>query len=164
MEETNSVRRRQPGPAALDRTDQRILRALAEDASRSYAALGQLVNLSAPAVHERVRRLKRDGVIRRVVAQLDGPRIGCPLLAYIMIESTGWCLTGPVLALRELADVEEIHTMTGDAGILLKVRTRDTADLEALLERIYAIEGVRGTRTHVVLNTALERGPMPEPG
>lgn len=71
-------------------------------------------------------------------------------------------MTKPVLALRELADVEEIHTVTGDTCLILKVRMRDTQDLEALLERIYQIEGVRSTRSFVALNTYLERGPRPE--
>lgn len=159
--ESNRVREGGSPPTPLDAIDRRILSRLAEDATRSYAELGRLVNLSPPAVHERVKRLRRDGVITGTVATLDGSRIGCPLLAFIHVDTEGWGLTRPVLALRELADVEEIHTVTGDTCLILKVRTRDTADLEALLERIFAIDGVRGTRSYVALNTYLERGPRP---
>ena len=160
--ETNQVRTGPEGATALDGIDRRILRQLAEDATRPYAELGKLVHLSPPAVHERVKRLRRDGVIAATVARIDGRKIGCPLLAFIHVDTEGWGLTAPVLALREFADVEEIHTATGNTCLILKVRTRDTAGLEDLLERIYAIEGVRGTRSFVALNTYLERGPRPE--
>ncbi|MCG8692638.1 MAG: Lrp/AsnC family transcriptional regulator [Minwuiales bacterium] len=160
--ETNAVRRDRSPPVSIDDVDRKLLRLLAEDATRSYTELGKAVHLSPPAVHERVKRLKRDGVITGTVATLDGPKIGCPLLAFIHVDTAGWGLTGPVLELGDLADVEEIHTVTGDTCLILKVRMRDTHDLEALLARIYDIEGVKRTRSYVVLSSYLERGPKPE--
>nr|WP_275401744.1 Lrp/AsnC ligand binding domain-containing protein [Salinicola corii] len=71
-------------------------------------------------------------------------------------------MTEPVLALREMADVEEIHTATGETCLILKVRCLRPSSLEALLSRIQAIKGVRTTHSYVVLGTYLERGPMPE--
>lgn len=161
-EKTNRVRRGDADGAPLDATDRKLLRLLAEDASRSFAELSALVNLSAPAVHERVKRLKRDGVIAGTVARLDAKKIGCPLLAFIHVDTEGWTTARPILALEALADVEEIHSITGDARVMVKARTRDSQGLEALLERISRIEGVRRTRSFVVLNTYLERGPKPE--
>lgn len=150
-------------PAAkLDDTDRRLLALLSEDATRSYADLGQALHLSPPAVHERVKRLKRDGVIRGTVAALDGGRLGRPLLAFVHVDTTSWAVTRHLLALKELPDVEEIHTVTGDSAMLLKVRTRDTQTLEDLLERIHSIEGFTGTRSYIALSTYLERGPSPE--
>lgn len=139
-----------------------MLRLLAERADRSYAELSELVHLSPPAVHERVKRLRRDGVIRGTVAKLDGEKIGCPLLAFIHVMTEGWGMTKPILELRELADVEEIHTVTGDTCLILKVRSSAPASLERLLSRIQEIEGVRSTQSYVALGTYLERGPLPE--
>ena len=67
-----------------------------------------------------------------------------------------------LLKLKELPEVEEIHTVTGESAMLLKVRTRDTQSLEYLLERIHAIEGFKGTRSDIALSTYLERGPNPQ--
>ncbi|WP_404403163.1 Lrp/AsnC family transcriptional regulator [Pelagibacterium halotolerans] len=159
---TNAVRPEAPHPSGLDRTDRMLLRLLAERADQSYAELSEKVHLSAPAVHERVKRLKRDGVITGTVAKLDGPKIGCPLLAFVHVMTEGWGMTEPVLALRELADVEEIHTATGDTCLILKVRTSGPSGLETLLSTIQEIDGVRSTHSYVVLGTYLERGPMPE--
>lgn len=160
--ETNTVRHEPAHPSGLDRTDRMLLRLLAERADRSYSELSKLVHLSAPAVHERVKRLRRDGVIEGTVARLNGEKIGCPLLAFVHVTTEGWGMTKPVLALQDLADVEEIHTVTGDTCLILKVRSSGPSSLERLLSRIQEIEGVRATQSYVALGTYLERGPMPD--
>lgn len=148
----------------IDDVDRKLLRLLVEDASRKYADLGKAVNLTGPAVHERVKRLKRDGVITGTVATLDGRKIGCPLLAFVHVDTNGWGLTDSVRDLAALADVEEIHSSAGDANVILKVRMRDTQALEALLARIHTFDGVKSVRSHIALNTYLERGPKPGTG
>ncbi len=159
---TNDIRKDGSHPSGLDRTDRMLLRLLAERADRSYAELAERVHLSPPAVHERVKRLRRDGVILGTVAKLDGKKIGCPLLAFVHVTTEGWGMTEPILALRGLADVEEIHTATGDTCLILKLRCSSPSSLEKLLSRIQEVKGVRTTHSYVVLGTYLERGPMPE--
>lgn len=61
---------------SLDQTDRKLLAALREDATQTYAELARELHLSAPALHERVKRLKARGVIRRTTVELD-PR-SCP--------------------------------------------------------------------------------------
>ncbi|TYC63994.1 Lrp/AsnC family transcriptional regulator [Rhodobacterales bacterium] len=160
--ETNNIRRPASHPSGLDRVDRMLLRLLAERADRSYAELAEAVHLSPPAVHERVKRLRRDGIIHRTVAQLDGEKIGCPLLSFVHVMTEGWGMTAPIEALRDLADVEEIHTVAGNTSLILKLRCSGPAGLEQLLLRIQDIEGVRSTHSYVVLGTYVERGPMPE--
>ena len=160
-EDTNHVRPRHGPAARLDDKDRTLLGLLAEDASRSYADLGKMLHLSAPAVHERVKRLRHDGVIKANVALLDGAKLGRPLLTFVHVDTTSWAVTRQLLALKELPEVEEIHTVTGESAMILKVRTRDTQALEDLLERIHSIEGFKGTRSYIALSTYLERGPSP---
>lgn len=145
----------------LDVKDRKLLAILAEDASLSYAELGRQLHLSAPAVHERVKRLKSEGVIRGIVAKLDSNRIGRPLLAFIHVDTSSWAVTRSILSLKSLSDVEEIHTVAGDSAMLLKVRTQNTQSLETLLEVIHSIDGFTGTRSYIVLTPHLERGPAP---
>ena len=159
--ETKPVRRRAAAPAPVDAVDRKLLGLLAEDATRSYAELGLLLNLSPPAVHERAKRLRRDGVIRATVAALDGPAIGRALTAFVHVDTTGWGKSGAMLALRDLPAVEEMHSVAGDACMILKVRVPDTRALEDLLAQVYAVPGVKGTRSYIALNTYLERGPRP---
>ena len=161
--ESNGVQRGRQDPRRLDAADRKLLGLLAEDATRSYVELGKLVNLSPPAVHERVKRLKHEGVIKSTVAVIDGAAVGRSLLAFVHIDTRSWAVTRQLLKLADLPDVEEIHTVAGDSAMLLKVRTRDTEALETLLGQIHQIEGFGGTRSYIVLSTYLERGPRPVP-
>jgi Lrp/AsnC family leucine-responsive transcriptional regulator len=161
VESVNQVRRNPIVPARLDETDRKLLGLLREDSTRSYAELGKLLHLSPPAVHERAKRLKLDGVIKATIALLDGAKVGRPLLAFVHVDTKSWAVTRQLLQLAELPDVEEIHTVTGETAMLLKVRTRDTQALEDLLARIHGIEGFDGTRSYIALSTYLERGPSP---
>lgn len=161
---TNVVKPRGRSTSRLDAMDRKLLGLLAEDATRSYAELGKTLNLSAPAVHERVKKLKNDGVIKAITAVIDGAAIGRPLLAFVLIDTRSWAVTQQMLGLEQFPEVEEIHTVTGETAMLLKVRTRDAHDLNALLARIHAIEGFEGTRSYIALSTYLERGPSPNIG
>lgn len=161
IENTKPVRRRAAEGHPLDAVDRKLLGLIAEDATLSYADLGRSLNLSPPAVHERVKRLKRDGVIKATVAALDGPRVGRPLLAFIHVDTTGWGKSQGMLDLADRPEVEEIHSVTGDTCMLLKVRMEDTQALEDLLRVIYDIPGVTGTRSYIALSSYLERGPRP---
>ncbi len=67
--EKEGIKQMRHKPAEMDAIDRKILGALAEDAGRSYVELSEIVHLSAPAVHDRVKRLKRDGVIKGTVAK-----------------------------------------------------------------------------------------------
>lgn len=159
---TNAIRKKPAAAPRLDDTDRRLLGLLAEDSTMSYAEMGRALHLSAPAVHERAKRLKQEGVIKSNVAVLDGAKVGRPLLAFIHVDTTSWAVTRQLLQLKELPAVEEVHTVTGESAMLLKVRTQDTQSLEALLETIHSIEGFTGTRSYIALTTYLERGPSPK--
>ena len=161
--EKYAVRHRHPGPADLDDTDRRLLRLLAEDSSVSYAELGKRANLSPSAVYDRVKRLRREGVIRSTHAKIDGCRVGRTLLTFVLVTTRGTSATQRLLALSTVPDVEEIHTVSGDNAVMFKVRPRDTEALEDFLAHVRAIEGVEATRSYIVLSTYLEREPSPEP-
>jgi DNA-binding Lrp family transcriptional regulator len=161
VENAKPVRRRLAEAPAVDPVDRKLLGLIAADATLSYAELGRSLNLSPPAVHERVKRLRRDGVIKATVAALDGPKLGKPLLAFIHVDTIGWGKSQQMLDLAAMPDVEEIHSVTGDTCMLLKVRMRDTQALEDLLRVIYDIPGVQGTRSYIALSSYLERGPQP---
>lgn len=160
MEKTEMVRDKGQDARPLDTFDRKILGELARDAGLSYADLGSRVGLSAPAVHERVKRLRTTGRIRSTVAMLDGPATGKPFLAFVHVDSTGWGKTQELLALSKLPEVEEIHSVAGDTCMLLKVRCASSRALEGLLARLYALPSVKATRSYVVLSTFLERTPQ----
>jgi Lrp/AsnC family transcriptional regulator, leucine-responsive regulatory protein len=146
----------------LDALDRKLLGVLVEDATVAYADLGKRIGLSAPAVHERVKRLRRSGAIRRTSVLIDPIAIGKPLLAFVHVDTRGWGKTPALLAIAKLPEVEEVHSVAGDTSMLLKVRTENSRALEGLLARIYDTPGVVRTRSYIVLSTFLERPVQPD--
>ncbi|MFD4693749.1 Lrp/AsnC family transcriptional regulator [Streptomyces sp. NBC_00683] len=143
----------------MDHVDRALLTQLQQDATQPYAALGQSVGLSAGAAHERVRKLRERGVIRRTVIEVDPAAVGRGVLAYVMVDSTAW-MGDAAEHFAALPEIQEAHVIAGSASLLVKVRTATTEQLQDVLRRIYAIEGVSGTQATIVLETFFER-PLP---
>jgi len=157
VKDTNDIRRDAPPPRPIDPMDRKILSALARDADRSFQALGEEVGLSAPAVHERVKRLKASGRIKGTVARVDPQALGKNFLAFVHVDVKGYGKTEPMMALKRFPEIEEIHGVAGDTCLLLKVRVADGNEMERLLQRLYQVPTVITTRSYVVLSTYLER-------
>lgn len=157
MKKTDDIRQNGQPTAAVDAMDRKLLAELVGDATLSYADLGRKVGLSAPAAHERVKRLRQRGAIRNVSALVEPYAVGKPLLAFIHVDTAGWGKTPVLMKIGRFPEVEEIHSVTGDACMLLKVRTDGPQALEQLLGHLYATPGVKATRSYVVLSTYLER-------
>jgi len=115
------------------------------------------VELSAPAVLERVKKLEVNGVIKGYQALLDGKKVGKDITAFIGV-SIGNQRDIDKFATQMLhnPDVLECHHITGDESFILKVKSANTTSLEKLLGKIRSVEGVTRTVTRVVLSTAKE--------
>nr|CEL14143.1 Transcriptional regulator, AsnC family [Kibdelosporangium sp. MJ126-NF4] len=138
--------------------DRLLLAELQRDATQAYAVLGQAVGLSAGAAHERVRKLREQGVIHRTTVEVDPAAVGRGVAAFVLVQANAWMGDEPTRqALDALPEVVEAHVIAGPATLLVKVRTATTEDLQAALRRIFAIDGVTGTQTIVVLDTFFER-------
>ncbi|MFG1627346.1 Lrp/AsnC family transcriptional regulator [Kribbella sp. NPDC049227] len=144
----------------IDETDRKLLAELQLNATQSYATLGQVVGMSAGATHERVRKLKAAGVIRRTAVEVDPAAVGQGVLAFVLLDADAWMGDEPTLrALEEIPAVQEAHIIAGPASVLVKVRTATTEDLQATLRALHQVDGVTSTQTIVVLESCFERPP-----
>jgi len=142
----------------LDNLDLRLLEALQRNARSTFAELGTIVGLKAPAVHERVKRLESRGYLRGYAAQLDKTRLGFELTAFVsVITSAEKTYDDFSELIATLPEVLEMHSVAGDETFLLKVVTRSTLHLDDLLSRIKRFPGISRTRTTIVLSTPFER-------
>ncbi|CAN5508199.1 Lrp/AsnC family transcriptional regulator [soil metagenome] len=141
----------------LDETDAAILRLLQESGRLKRNELAEAVDLSVPAVSERMRKLEERGVISGYHAVLDAKRLLYDITAFIRVHVDGSPHYGGfVEAISEMDEVLELHSITGEGSHIIKIRTRNTASLEQLLARIQRVEGVRATQTSIVLTTHKE--------
>ncbi|MHC4858915.1 MAG: Lrp/AsnC family transcriptional regulator, partial [Planctomycetota bacterium] len=73
----------------MDMKDLQILDLLQEDARLPQAEIGRRVGLSAPAVNERIRRLERDGLIRRWTVLVDDRKAGAEITVFVEVFIDG---------------------------------------------------------------------------
>jgi DNA-binding Lrp family transcriptional regulator len=142
----------------MDAIDRKIVALLRANARRSFQDIGGHVALSAPAVKRRVDRLEAEGVLRGYAALVDPGAMGWHTHAVVALFCEGRMAAGEVrAAVAAHPEVEAAYTVAGEASAVLHVRARDTAHLEATLERLRDTDGVTRTQTQVVLSTLFER-------
>jgi Lrp/AsnC family leucine-responsive transcriptional regulator len=150
----------------IDASDRQILSILQVNARISNAEIARQVGMAPSAVFERVRKLEERGVIGGYAARIDPKAADLGLLAFIFVrsdDSAGEDDAARVLA--ALPEVQEVHHVAGEDCFLVKVRTRDTDALGALLrDRVKCIPSVRTTRTTIVLDTIKESPTLPLDG
>ena len=147
----------------LDPVDRQILALLQDNARIPQAEIARTVGLAPSAVLERLRKLEARGVVRDYVTVLDPRALDQRLLAFVAVRTTdrpGEARVSDTLA--AIPEVLEAHQVAGDDCLLLKIRARDPEHLSQILrERIGSVEGVRSTRTTIVLETIKESPRLP---
>lgn len=145
----------------MDDIDLKLLALLQHDAKQKYADLAEVLNLSAPSVHARVKKMETSGIIENYGVKLDSSKIGLKLCAFVRVTTEG---IGSELgkSLHRFKEIEEVYTVAGEECLLLKVRTQDTSSLSEFLDELRRVKGVRKTITSIVLTTLLSRSVLPE--
>lgn len=142
----------------LDPTDRKLLALLKRNSAAKYAELGEQLNLSAPAVFERVKRLRKAGVIRRYTVDVAPAATGFGLGAHIMVYLKQRTCEEVFADIRHFPEIEECHSIAGEAGMLLKVRTDTSKALETFICALWHIEGIERTLTMLTLDTYQDDG------
>lgn len=143
----------------MEDLDRQIVRLLAADGRRSYTDLAKDTGLSVSAVHQRVRRLEKRGVLRGYHADVNPDEVQLALTAFVSIKPIDPAAPDDAPErLEHLAAIEACHSVAGEESYILKVRVPTPAALESLLQEIRAAANV-STRTTVVLSTPFEGRP-----
>lgn len=148
----------------ISTNDARILDVLQRDGRRSYADLGAEVGMTGPSAHERVKKLEARGVIQGYAAVVDPTAIGYDILAFSWItQAPGTTSADLTSAFAGIPEIEECHHITGEADYLIKVRARNTRDLERVLRQVQTTPNVFQTETDVVFSSGFERRALRVP-
>ena len=146
----------------IDNLDLKILNILQEDGKVSNAEIARMVGKAPSAVLERVRKLRKSGIIRGYECIVDHKLLGRGLTAFTSIrveEGVGAIEVGQRLA--EFPEVLEVHYTAGRDSYLVKVRVEDTEALQATLAKFGTIDAVRDTNSTIVLTTVKESRVIP---
>jgi Lrp/AsnC family leucine-responsive transcriptional regulator len=138
----------------MDLIDNQILRLLQQNARMSVSEISSKVNLSVPAVSDRIKKIEASGVIEQYTTIISSAALKKELAALMFVS-----LEKPQYSekFRSFVDTEddilECHYIAGDFDYLLKIITENTGTLEKLLNKIKSVPGIQKTRTSVVLLT-----------
>lgn len=138
----------------LDKYDRILLDALLENGRASFAQLARLVNLSAPAVAERVAKLEACGVITGYEAKVDMAKVGLPIQCVIELRLASHGNQQTYDELVRIPELTQCHRVTGDPCVIMQAAVGSMPELENLIDRI-AQFGF--SKTSIVLSTAVER-------
>jgi Lrp/AsnC family leucine-responsive transcriptional regulator len=144
------------GRIALDPFDIAILRILQEDNTTPQRRIGEAVNLSAPAVQRRIKRLEETGVIRGNVALLDTAKVGQPITIFVEVEVESE-QSAEIDALKRrfsaAPEVQQCYYVTGEADFILILLVTDMAHYERLTRSLFFDSGnVRKFRTFIAMD------------
>jgi len=140
----------------LDSFDQAILGILQQNNGTSQRVIGEAVNLSAPAVQRRIRRMEESGVIQANVAIVDPEKVGQSITLIVDVELVSE-RTGLIDAAKqsfaEAPEVQQCYFVTGEADFVLVMTVATMADYEALARRLFhSNENVKRFRTLVTMD------------
>ncbi|WP_219062812.1 Lrp/AsnC family transcriptional regulator [Pseudomonas sp. UMAB-08] len=138
----------------MDKYDRILLDALLENGRASFAQLARLVNLSAPAVAERVAKLEASGVITGYEAKVDMAKVGLPIQCVIELRLASHGNQQTYDDLVRIPELTQCHRVTGDPCVIMQAAVGSMPELENLINRV-AQFGF--SKTSIVLSTSIER-------
>ncbi len=144
----------------LDDQDLKILKLMAEDGKMSYADMGSKVHLTAPAVHARVKKMEKAGVIKNHSIRVNYDKVGLPVTAFVRIQTGKLRCSEVGKQLNKFPEIEECHSVAGEDDVILKTRTATPLELQNLLDKIRT-QGLSEKSVSIfVLETHFERSRL----
>lgn len=138
----------------MDKTNWKLLKLLEENGRLTFAELGKLVHLTAPAVAERVRKLEESGIITGYKAKINLEKIGIPITALVECQVYRAKEREFKALVMSLDEVIDCFNVTGPSAFVLRVAVASMSKLDELLERLIDLSD---TRTMMVLAQPIER-------
>src|SRR4030042_1090461 len=143
----------------IDELDRKILDIITKNARIPYLEVARECGVSGAAIHQRVQRLMRIGIIKGSEFKVDPVLVGFKTCAYIgiFLEHPGH-FREVVQKFRDVPEIIEFHYTTGNYSLFIKVYARDNEHLKTILtERIQNITGILRTETLISLEESINR-------
>lgn len=143
-------------PVPLDAFDRKILAILQQDNMTPQRTIGEAVNLSAPAVQRRIKRMTETGVICANAAVVDPEAVGQAITIFVEVEVFSETADQIEAAKRQFAgtpEIQQCYYVTGEADFILVIVVPAMADYEALTRRLFfGNNNVKRFRTFVAMD------------
>jgi Lrp/AsnC family transcriptional regulator for asnA, asnC and gidA len=130
----------------LDEVDVKIIRLLLQDSSKPFVDIATELGVTDGTIHQRVKKLKKSGIIKRFTIELDHEILGSGSLGYVFVSANPGYLETISKKVSELQDVQEVHEVHTHGELLVKIRASSQEDIRNIMvNEIRKIEGVSNT-------------------
>lgn len=148
----------------MDRMDMEILELLMQNGRATHEEIGRKLNLSRPAVHQRVKKMEQTGVLRGYRAEVNWSALGLDLDALIFIKSNGPRFHEMVQQVKAISipdvSMKRVSRVSGEWCLIVEVRTNRPQNINRLIDALWELEGVRETSTTFVLADYFTEGVL----
>ena len=141
----------------MDAIDEKLLSALRDNARASTARLARLVGRSRTSVQSRLERLEREGVIVGYSVRVAPEHELGAVRAHVMIKVGPKEARAVTAALKAIPQVRVLHSVSGDVDLIAVAATTSVAEMDEVIDRIGALDGVERTTSSIILSTKFER-------
>jgi Lrp/AsnC family transcriptional regulator for asnA, asnC and gidA len=143
----------------IDSLDRKILSILTKNARAPFLEVARACNISGAAIHQRVQRLIKLGIITGSQFNVDPKKLGFKTCAFVGIFLDNAALFKSVYEkLNKIPEITQCHYITGQYAMFVEVYTRDNEHLRVVLaDKIQAIKGISRTETFISLEILIER-------
>ena len=141
----------------MDAIDEKLLSALRENGRASTAELARRVGRSRTSVQSRMERLERHGVIVGYGVRCAPEHDLGAVRAHVMIKVGPKETRAVTAALRAIPQVRVLHSVSGDVDLIAVAATASVAEMDEVIDRIGALDGVERTTSSIILSTKFER-------
>jgi DNA-binding Lrp family transcriptional regulator len=144
-------------PYRLDDTDRALLALLRDNARAPTADLARRLRLSRTTVQSRLARLERERVIAGYTITVSDAAEAALVRAHVMITLEPRRAAPIETALRRIDEVRTLHSVSGPFDLIAIVAASSIGELDRLIDRIGALDGVERTTSAIVLSTRIQR-------
>jgi DNA-binding Lrp family transcriptional regulator len=143
--------------STLGPKDRELLAILSENAREQTATIARKLGLSRTTVQAKIDRLERDGVIAGYGVKLSDAYESGMVKAHVLITIAPKTLARITTDLHAISAVRTLHSVSGSFDLIAIVEATSIAELDHLIDRIGAIDGVERTLSSIILSTRIRR-------
>ncbi len=141
----------------MDSIDMQLIKIIEKEGRISHEELSKRLNLSRPAIHNRVNKLEEQKIISGYRANINWVKLGYTTNALVSLRVRTTNYDNMLIELKKLVIpnlvIEECHIVTGTWCIMMKVRCTTPLELKALQDELYKVDGIKESSTSLILSS-----------
>jgi Lrp/AsnC family transcriptional regulator for asnA, asnC and gidA len=147
-----------PTHTNIDKIDHDILRILQKDSSTPFVNVAEKIGVTDGTIHQRIRKLKKSGVIKRFTVELNNEKVGNDFITYATLTIEPGYIGDVSKEISNHPQIQEIHEVHTMGQLLIKIRASSPEETRNIIvEKLGKIEGITNTELIPVYKTWKEQ-------